>query len=137
MRLVVIDTNVMISAGINPTGAPARLILECVLGGQVEAAICPWIAGEYREVASRQKLARYGFPPKWLEHLIATSFELPDPPEWPLSMPDPKDAPFLALAKAAGAWLVTGNLQHFPKAARRGVVVVSPGEYLERLEAQG
>ena len=28
MRLVVIDTNVMVSAGINPLGALARLILE-------------------------------------------------------------------------------------------------------------
>jgi len=135
MRLVVIDTNVVVSAGINPTGAPARLILECILGGQAGAAICPWIAAEYRGVASRQKLVRYGFPPRWLEHLIATSFELPDPPEWPLSIPDPKDAPFLALAHALGAWLVNENLRYFPEAARGGVVVVSPGEYLDRLES--
>ena len=105
MRLVVIDTNVMVSAGINPLGALARLILDCVLGGQVEAVICPWIAGEYREVGRREKLVRYAFPPKWLEHLIATGFELPDPPEWPHDLPDPKDAVFLALAKASGAWL--------------------------------
>jgi len=135
MRLVVIDTNVMVSAGINSLGAPARLILDFVMGGQVEAVTCPWIAGEYREVACRKKLVRYGFPPKWLEHLIATSFELPDPPEWPLSIPDPKDAPFLSLAKASGAWLVTGNLKHFPAKARQGVTVILPADYLERLGA--
>lgn len=135
MRLVVIDTNVMVSAGINPSGAPARLILDFVMVGQVESVICPWIAGEYREVAHREKLVRYGFPPKWLEHLIATSFALPDPPVWPLSIPDPKDAPFLSLAKASGAWLITGNLKHFPPKARLGVTVISPAEYLSHLSA--
>jgi hypothetical protein len=41
--------------------------------------------------------------------------------------------PFLALAHAAGAWLVTGNLKHFPVAVRNGVTVISPAEYLGRL----
>lgn len=41
---------------------------------------------------------------------------------------------FLALAKASGAWLVTGNLKHFPEEARHGVTVAGPGEYLEHLE---
>ena len=54
----------------------------------------------------------------------------------PHDIPDPKDAVFLALAKAAVGWLVTGNLKHFPRAARHGVVVHSPAEYLERLEGR-
>ena len=135
MRLVVVDTNVVISAGINPAGAPARLIHDSILGGEVQVAICPCIAGEYREVARREKLARYGFPPSWLELLIAISFELRDPPGWPYELPDPKDEAFLSLAHASGAWLVTGNLKHFPRSARRGVTVISPAEYLERLGA--
>jgi predicted nucleic acid-binding protein len=134
MRLAVLDTNVMVSAGINPGGAPARLFIDWVLSGQVQSLICPWIANEYREVARRQKLLGYGFPPKWLEFLIAGSLELPDPRPWPQRLPDPKDAPFLALAHTAGAWLVTGNLKHFPVRARDGVNVLSPGEYLARLE---
>ncbi|MEI9968219.1 MAG: putative toxin-antitoxin system toxin component, PIN family [Terracidiphilus sp.] len=135
MRLAVFDTNVLVSAGINPAGAPGRLVLEWVLSGQVQTLVCPWIANEYREVARREKLARYGFPPRWWEFLIATSLELPDPRPWLHSLPDPKDAPFLALAHAAGAWLVTGNLKHFPERFSGGVTVISPGEYLEGLEA--
>lgn len=134
MRLVVFDTNVLVSAGINSAGAPGRLVLEWVLSGQVQTLICPWIASEYREVVRREKLVRYGFPPRWLEFLIVASLELPDPPPWAHSLPDPKDAPFLALAHAAGAWLVTGNLKHFPGKFRGGVKVISPGEYLEGLE---
>lgn len=32
------------------------------------------------------------------------------------------------------AWLVTGNLKHYPETGRVGVTVISPGEYLEGLE---
>jgi hypothetical protein len=62
---------------------------------------------------------------------------LPDPAPWPLALPEPKDAPFLALAHAAGAWLVTGNLKHFPKSARIGVTVLSPADYLAHLTGEG
>jgi hypothetical protein len=88
---------------------------------------------EYREVVRRATFFRYGFPPLWLEFLIDESLHLPDPEVWPLVGPDPKDLPFLALAHAAGAWLVTGNLKHFPQALRGGVTVLSPAEYLAHL----
>ncbi|MGD0547132.1 MAG: hypothetical protein ABR991_04815 [Terracidiphilus sp.] len=39
----------------------------------------------------------------------------------------------MALALAAGAWLVTGNLKHFPETARKGVRVLSPAGYLAHL----
>jgi len=41
--------------------------------------------------------------------------------------------PFLALAHVAGAWLVTGNLKHFPVSVRNGVTAISPAEYFVRL----
>jgi predicted nucleic acid-binding protein len=66
--------------------------------------------------------------------MIKESLQLPDPPEWPHPLPDPNDAPFLALAKTSGAWLVTGNLKHFPRTARCGVTVLSPADYLSHLE---
>ncbi len=54
---------------------------------------------------------------------------------WPYSLPDPKDAPLLALAHTTGAWLVTGNLKHFPEKAGGGVTALSPAEYLKHLLA--
>jgi hypothetical protein len=53
---------------------------------------------------------------------------------WKYPCPEPDDTPFLALAHAAGAWLMTGNLMHFPEAVRIGVTVISPAEYLAHLE---
>lgn len=134
MRLAVLDTNVVVSAGIKPVGAPAKLAMDWVLDGRVQVVTSPWIVGEYREVARREKFSHYGFPPPWLEFLIEESLRLPEPGAWPHPAPDPRDAPFLALAQKAGAWLVTGNLKHFPEAARHGVIVISPAEYLRRLE---
>jgi putative PIN family toxin of toxin-antitoxin system len=78
MRLVVLDTNVIVSAAIKPGSAPAILVMDWVLEGQVQAVTSPWIVDEYREVARRAKFRRYGFPPLWLEFLIEESLRLPD-----------------------------------------------------------
>ena len=137
MRLVVLDTNVVVSAGIRPDHAPAKLVMDWVLERQVQVVACPSIVEEYRQVARRKKFAAYGFPPLWLEFLIEQSLYLPDPEPWPLPIPDAKDAPFLALARATGAWLVTGNLKHFPEKARGRVTALSPADYLSHLLADG
>lgn len=134
MRLAVFDTNVIASAGLKLGSVPYRLIIDWVLKGQVQAVTCPSVVMEYTEVLWRPKFTRHGFPPTWLELLVDESLQLSNPPLWPHKLPDPKDAVFLALAEAAGAWLVTGNLKHFPEDARHGVVVVSPEEYLQALE---
>ena len=133
MRLVVLDTNVIVSAGIKPSGAPAKILMDWVLEGQVQLATSSSIVAEYREVVRREKFRRYEFPPYWLELMIEECLWLPEPQPWPLALPDPKDAPFLALAQASGAWLVTGNLKHFPESAKGGLQVISPAEYLAHL----
>ena len=133
MRLVVLDTNIVVSAGIKPEGAPAKLVMDWVLDGQVQVVTSPLIIEEYRSTVKRPKFHRFGFPPLWVEFLIEESMLLPDPAKWPHRGPDPKDLPFLALAHDAGAWLVTANLRHFPEELRDGVTVLSPTDYLAHL----
>jgi putative PIN family toxin of toxin-antitoxin system len=133
MRLAVLDTNVMVSAGIKPSGIPAKIVMDWVLEGQVQLVTSPAVVTEYREVVRREKFQKYGFPPLWLEFAIEESLLLPEPALWPYACPDPKDAPFLASAHASGAWLVTGNLRHFPESALGGVRVISPADYLAHL----
>jgi uncharacterized protein len=132
MRLIVLDTNVLVSARINSEGVPSKIV-NMVLDGEIQAVTSPCVTAEYIAVASRAKFHAYGFPPIWLGTLIRNSLALADPESFPHPCPDPKDTPFLALARASGAWLVTGNLKHFPEHVRGGVVVVSPAEYLGRL----
>ncbi len=133
MRLAVLDTNIIVSAGIRSEGAPAKLVTDWVLDGQVQLVTSPLIVDEYRDIVKRPKFRRFGFPPHWLEFLIEESIYLSDPVRWPHAVPDPKDMPFLALAHFAGAWLVTGNLRHFPEEIREGVMVLSPSDYLAHL----
>lgn len=133
MRLAVLDTNVLVSAAIKPEGAPAKIVMDWVLEGLVQVVTSPLIAGEYRAVLQRPKFCRYAFPPLWLELLIEESLQLPDPARWSRPGPDAKDLAFLALANIAGAWLVTGNLRHFPQMMRDNVTVLSPADYLAHL----
>jgi len=133
MHLAVLDTNMIVSASISTVGPPAKIIANWVLAGNVNLVTSPRVVTEYREVVRRAKFHRYKFPPLWLEHLIEGSMQLPDSNFWPYACPDPKDTPFLALAHAAGAWLVTGNLKHFPEGVRNGVTVLSPTDYLAHL----
>jgi putative PIN family toxin of toxin-antitoxin system len=135
MKLAVIDTNLIVSAAIQPQGIPAKIIHNWVLKHRVMAVTCSAIVVEYREVMHRSKFTRYSFPPRWFEVLIEEGIQLPDPAPWPLTGPDPRDLKFLSLAKAAGACLVTGNLRHFPVEIRDGVAVFSPADYLAGLTA--
>ncbi|MEI6036076.1 MAG: putative toxin-antitoxin system toxin component, PIN family, partial [Verrucomicrobiae bacterium] len=64
-------------------------------------------------------------------------FHEAEPAPWPREGPDPDDLVFLALAKAIGAVLVTGNLADFPTEIRDGVIVMSPSEYLAQIPDQG
>ena len=75
----VLDINVIVSAGVNPEGAPAQLIMDWVLDGQVQVVTCPLIVEAYRKIVQRPKFHRFGFPPLWLEFLIEESMRLPDP----------------------------------------------------------
>jgi len=70
MRLIVLDTNVIVAAGINPSGPPARIVAGFVMRGLVHTVTSAHVAAEYREVVRRAKFHRYGFPPLWLEFLI-------------------------------------------------------------------
>jgi predicted nucleic acid-binding protein len=63
MNLAILDTNVVIAAGVNPDGPPAALVQDWVLRGQIAVVVCPGIVEEYRTVVRRRKFAAYGFPP--------------------------------------------------------------------------
>lgn len=133
MRLIVADTNVLVAAASHPGGAPAQIVSDWILTGLVQAVVCPAIAAEYGAVFRRPRFRRYGFPPPWLEFLVRESLQLPDPPPWPWPGPDASDTVFLSLAALSGAWLVTGNLRHFPARIRSGVKVLPPAAYLRSL----
>ncbi|WP_005031327.1 PIN domain-containing protein [Holophaga foetida] len=132
--LTVLDTNILVSAALKPESDLGG-VLEQVLLRQAPIHVCPSILAEYHEVLHRPKFRPKGLPPRWLPRLIQVAFHEPEPSPWPHQGPDPDDLVFLALAKAAGAALVTGNLAHYPEDIRDGVVVLSPADYLRSSQA--
>ena len=134
MRLVVLDTNVIVSAGIKRDGFPARIVRTAIQEASIQIAVCPAIITEYRRVSRYSKFAQYDFPPVWLEFLIESALRFPDVESWLHPLPDPDDACFLSLAYKTGAWLITGNLKHYPVISREGVIVRTPAEYVAALD---
>ncbi|MEI6806679.1 MAG: putative toxin-antitoxin system toxin component, PIN family [Myxococcaceae bacterium] len=130
-RLIVLDTNVIVSAGIKAQSAPSQIV-EQVLMGNLILVTCPDIVLEYLEVMTRPKFKQFGFPPFWLKTCIKMSHMTHENPN-PTSdiFTDPKDAVFYHLAASFNAVLITGNLKHFPEDNPTGIRVLNPREYLE------
>jgi putative PIN family toxin of toxin-antitoxin system len=129
--LVVLDTNVLVSALLSPFGPPAR-VLDLILGGEARLAYDDRVMAEYREVLARP---RFGFEPEEVADLLAYLEADGEPvAARPLAreLPDADDLPFLEVAAQAEAPLVTGNAAHYPPSVRGAVVVLTPAEYLSR-----
>jgi hypothetical protein len=84
-------------------------------------------------VLNRPRFRPKGFPPAWLPRLLQIAFHEREPEPWPLEGSDSDDPVFLALGKAIGAVLVTGNHADFPTEIRDGVIVMGPSEYLGQI----
>ena len=129
MRLVV-DTNVLV-AGILSASGPPGWIVEALLSGEIEPVLDVGIRAEYEDVLRRPELS---LGPERvaavLDVIDVFGLEAVVPP-WPEPLPDPDDAPFLAIAAWVGCPLVTGNMRHFPAKARGDVVVLTPRQLVD------
>jgi len=128
----VIDTNVLVSALLSPSGNEALIVLA-ISQGLVTPCLSDEILGEYEGVLSREK---FSFPRDEVEamtRLLRQKGEIVVPDSLLSNLPDPGDEKFVACAHAADAdFIVTGNKRHFP-ADRCGVTIVSGAEFLDRM----
>jgi putative PIN family toxin of toxin-antitoxin system len=130
MIRVVLDTNIIVSALLQPLGPPAEVLL-LALGTSLQMCISGDIFAEYEEVIRRP---RFRLP----EETLATAMETirakalwVRPVQTVQVCSDPDDNIFLECAQAArAAYLVTGNLRHFPP-AWQGTEVVTPRQIME------
>ena len=125
--LVVIDTNILVSALWSKSGAPARAV-GLVLSGQLTPCYDHRIMLEYRQVLQRPKFC---FRPAEVNALLDWFRQIgravvPAPVDVPFV--DEADRKFYEVAKYCGAILITGNLKHFPE----DDAVMSVSDFLER-----
>jgi putative PIN family toxin of toxin-antitoxin system len=129
--LVVLDTNILVSALLSPYGPPAR-VLDLALAGEVRLVFDDRLLAEYREVLARPK-----FKSTWedvqalLDYLEAEGEPVVALPLL-VALPDADDLPFLEVTAQAGAILITGNKAHYVVAeAETSVMIMTPREFLD------
>lgn len=126
----VIGMNVLVSAMFKWASVPEN-VLELTFSGTIVPVFNEQIIKKYRDVLSRPKF-------HFIEEIISTVVDeierlglFVDAEELDIEMPDPKDRVFYEVVmkerKSDDAYLVTGNLKHFPEKP----FVVTPRQMLE------
>ena len=128
---VVIDTNVLVAGLLSPYGRPGEVV-RMIAAGSLSLLYDARIMAEYAQVLKRPK---FSLSPEPIEALLdqvkaAGAVVASDPLS--VRLPDEEDETFLEVALAGRAQcLVTGNVKHFPAAARQGMRVLTPAEFLD------
>lgn len=113
----VIDTNVLVSAMIKWDSIPGNVV-ELAFSGTIIPLLNKQIMEEYRNVLSRPKFYLTDDIINSVADEIDRLGVYVDAPELNLTLPDPKDLVFYEVVmeerKSEDAYLVTGNIKHFP-----------------------
>ena len=127
---VVIDTNVLVSAVLKSHSVPGSIV-ELAFDGPIIPILNEAIEKEYREVLSRPK---FHLPEDLIEGIMSTFHKRAiyvDAEHLDIELPDPKDLVFYVVVmeerKEEDAYLVTGNIRHFPNRP----FIVTPREMLD------
>ena len=127
---VVIDTNVLVSAVLKSHSVPGSIV-ELAFDGPIIPILNEAIEKEYREVLSRPK---FHLPEDLIEGIMSTFHKRAiyvDAEHLDIELPDPKDLVFYEVVmeerKEEEAYLVTGNIRHFPNKP----FIVTPREMLD------
>jgi putative PIN family toxin of toxin-antitoxin system len=127
MLQAVLDTNVLVSALLSRLGNPAR-IYRMFLTGVLDLVVSEGILAEYEDVLYRPRLNISTPDADIVLSAIRQYGTTLQPIPSTDAMPDEDDRVFYDTAKTAGAYLVTGNIKHYPKEP----FILTPTAFLER-----
>lgn len=136
---VVLDTNVLISAFISRTGAPAQ-IFALWRNGEIEILVSPESLAELQRVLTYPRVQRYlQYTPEQIERFLTLlqSAEMVESAEDVVVVDDdPDDNKFFAIAVAAQAqYIISGDKAHvLPVGQYQGIQVVTPGTFLQIMQ---
>jgi putative PIN family toxin of toxin-antitoxin system len=133
MIRVVLDTNILISALLQPRSLPARTFLVVLAGTKAQLCVSGDVYAEYEEVIRRPKFNRSEAVIEQALRAIRQSGFWVRPSDKVHACSDPDDDIFLECSQAARArYLVTGNLKDFP-AEWAGTQIVTARQFLDAL----
>jgi putative PIN family toxin of toxin-antitoxin system len=126
MIRVVLDTNIVVSALLVPSGKQAT-ILSLAIQGQIGLSISLSVLAEYEEVLHRPRLRLETPHIEASLAAIRSAAQFVEPAQVLSVSVDDSDNRFLECAEAAEAdYLVTGNTRHFPQISRMPSPFTSP-----------
>ena len=131
---VVLDANVLVSALLSRSGAPARLV-QLWLEGEYELVTCPELIGEVERALSYpriRKLIAAADAADFVRIVREHTEVVPDPDDPPPARsPDPADDYLLALAARERVPLVSGDAHLLGLGGR--LPIQTPREFLDGL----
>lgn len=131
VRLVVVDTNLVVSAALKPSSTPALALLAVRTGTRL--AISQAVQDEYVEVLARPKFAKALSPARrdaFLSSLLADAVMF-EPAVRVHDCRDPDDDKYLELALAAEAEvIVSGDADLLVLSPWRGIPILAASGYL-------
>jgi putative PIN family toxin of toxin-antitoxin system len=135
MIRIVIDTNIIVSALLQPLGPPAQ-VYSLVCDGSIQLCVSGEVYAEYEEVIRRPRFRRDETVITAALYTIRERGLWVKPTETVRECADPDDDIFLECAQAARAvYLVTGNLKHFP-VTWLGTRIITARNFLEIMAAE-
>jgi len=133
----VLDSNIHVSALINPAGPPGQ-ILDHWLEGRFDLILSAPIIGEIRRALQRPKAARHlRRDPEWIDRFLARLALVAIMVE-PVAVHgvsrDEDDDPILGTALAASAnYVVTGDNDLLSLGSFRSILIITPRQFLNVL----
>lgn len=129
MYRVVIDTNVLVSSRISAIGNPAK-IMRLIADGQLKLCYSSEILDEYKRVLAYKKFNFSVEIQKLAIEDIVNIGDIIKPTVSTILLPDESDRIFYDTAKTAKAYLITGNLKHYPEELQ----ILTPTHFIEMFD---
>ena len=131
MNRIVLDTNVLVSALL--ANGPPAVIVDMVAEGKLIPFYNDHIISEYWDVLRRQKFGFHSLQViRLIDSIVRTGIavEAVDPRSGEygaIPMPDEDDRKFYSVARVSPAFLITGNIKHYPTEP----FIFSPADFLK------
>jgi len=141
MLKIVLDTNVFVSALINPRGKPAQ-ILNYVFENKIRLFTSPSIIEELERVLSYPKLVkRHGLEKQELKKFVSDLLSILSLVEGKKAIEviaeDPADNNYLSCVVDAKAdFIVSGDIHLLNLREYEGIQIITPAQFLEMLEKE-
>ena len=124
---IILDTNIIISSAKSTKGNSAKIVNLIYDDEDIQFYYSDDIFAEYKKVLAYERLKISAETQKEILEIIKEFGILIEPKVSDIPLPDESDRIFYDAAKSVNAYLITGNLKHYPEEPH----IMSPAQFVE------